>query len=72
MSSRKTKFTTYEPDQLDALVEGEPVGENDPTMRGGRTGSRAAVVQALYESDASGHPAVAAVVRLATERRTGR
>ncbi|HIM59039.1 MAG TPA: transcription antitermination factor NusB [Dehalococcoidia bacterium] len=71
MSSRKTKFTTYEPDQLDALVEGEPVGENDPTMRGGRTGSRAAVVQALYESDASGHPAVAAVVRLATERRLG-
>jgi N utilization substance protein B len=29
------------------------------------------VVQALYESDASGHPAVAAVVRLATERRLG-
>jgi N utilization substance protein B len=69
--SRKPKFTAYKPDKLDALVEGEPVGESDPPMRGGRTGSRAAVVQALYESDASGHPAVAAVIRLATERRLG-
>lgn len=68
VSPGKSKFTTHEPDRLDALVEGEPVGENDPSIRGGRTGSRAAVVQALYESDASGHPAVASVTRLATER----
>jgi N utilization substance protein B len=68
VSSGKSKFTTYEPDRLDTLVEGEPVGESEPSIRGGRTGSRAAVVQALYESDASGHPAVASVTRLTTER----
>lgn len=68
MSSAKSKFITYEPDRLDTLVEGEPVGESEPSIRGGRTGSRAAVVQALYESDASGHPAVASVTRLTTER----
>lgn len=68
MSPRKSKFTAHEPDRLDELIDGEPVSENDPSIRGGRTGSRAAVVQALYESDASGHPATAAVTRLATER----
>ena len=68
MSPAKSKFTTHEPDRLDELVEGEPVSENDPSIRGGRTGARAAVVQALYESDSSGHPAVASVRRLATER----
>ena len=61
----------HEPDRLDTLIEGEPVGESTPSIRGGRTGSRAAVVQALYESDASGHPAVASVVRLAVERELG-
>ena len=68
MSAAKSKFTTHEPDRLDELVEGEPVSENDPSIRGGRTGARAAVVQALYESDSSGHPAVASARRLATER----
>jgi len=68
LSPAKSKFTTHEPDRLDELVEGEPVSENDPSIRGGRTGARAAVVQALYESDSSGHPAVASVRRLATER----
>jgi N utilization substance protein B len=68
MSAANTKFTPQEPDRLDELVDGEVVGENDPPIRGGRTGSRAAVVQALYESDSSGHPAVAAVKRLAVER----
>lgn len=68
MSPRKSKFTSHEPDRLDELIDGEPVSENDPSIRGGRTGSRAAVVQALYESDASGHPATTAVTRLATER----
>ena len=32
------------------------------------TGSRAAALQALYESDSSGHPAVATVKRLAKEQ----
>lgn len=71
MPKANLKFHAHEPDRLDELVEGEPVGENDPPIRGGRTGSRAAVVQALYESDSSGHPAVAAVKRLATERDLG-
>lgn len=68
MSPAKSKFTEHEPDRLDELVDGDPVGENNPPIRGGRTGSRAAVVQALYESDSSGHPAVATVTRLAIER----
>ncbi|MDA1279338.1 MAG: transcription antitermination factor NusB [Chloroflexi bacterium] len=71
MSAAKTKFKVYEPDRLDTLIEGEPVGESNPSIRGGRTGSRAAVVQALYESDSSGHPAVAAAKRLARERNLG-
>ncbi len=68
MSETDSKFAPLEPDRLDELVEGETVGENDPPIRGGRTGSRAAVVQALYESDSSGHPAVIVVRRLAAER----
>ena len=68
MSPDNSNFSPQEPDRLDELVDGDPVGENDPPIRGGRTGSRAAVVQALYESDSSGHPAVATVRRLAMER----
>ena len=68
MSAAKPRFISHEPDRLDELVEGEPAGESDPPIRGGRTGSRAAVVQALYESDSSGHPAVVTVKRLAVER----
>ncbi len=68
VSPRRSKITKYEPDRLDDLVDGVPVSEDAPPIRGGRTGSRAAVVQALYESDASGHPAVATVTRLAAER----
>ncbi len=68
MSAAKSKYIPQEPDRLDELVDGETVGESDPPIRGGRTGSRAAVVQALYESDSSGHPAVAVVKRLANER----
>ena len=62
------KFIVHEPDHLDELVDGNPICENNPQIRGGRTGSRAAVVQALYESDSSGHPAVATVKRLTKER----
>jgi N utilization substance protein B len=64
----KTKYIPQEPDRLDELVEGESLGESDPPIRGGRTGARAAVVQALYESDSSGHPAIVVVRRLAAER----
>lgn len=68
MSKSGSDFAPHEPDRLDELIDGEPVGENDPAIRGGRSGARAAVVQALYESDASGHPARAAVNRLVLER----
>jgi len=68
VSAAKPKFNPQEPDRLDELVDGETVGESDPPISGGRTGSRAAVVQALYESDSSGHPATSAVRRLAVER----
>ena len=68
MPAAKVKFIPHDPDRLDVLIEGEPAGESDPSIRGGRTGSRAAVVQALYESDSSGHPAAASVARLALER----
>jgi len=68
LSKSGSDFAQHEPDRLDELIEGEPVGENDPAIRGGRSGARAAVVQALYESDASGHPARAALNRLVLER----
>ena len=68
MSAANSKYLPQDPDRLDELVEGDPVGESDPPIRGGRTGARAAVVQALYESDSSGHPAVAVINRLAIER----
>lgn len=68
MSKSGSDFAPHEPDRLDELIEGEPVGENDPAIRGGRSGARAAVVQALYESDASGHSTRAAVNRLVLER----
>ena len=68
MSAAKSKFIPQEPDRLDELVDGETVGESDPAIAGGRFGARAAAVQALYESDSSGHPAVSAVRRLSLAR----
>ena len=62
------EFFSHEPDRLDEMVEGNPISENNPQVRGGRTGSRAAALQALYESDSSGHPALATVKRLAEEQ----
>ena len=62
------EFSSHEPDRLDEMVDGSPISENNPQIRGGRTGSRAAALQALYESDSSGHPAVATVKRLAKEQ----
>lgn len=52
-------------DHLNRLVEGTPAGETAPEAPRGTTGARAAAVQALYESDASGHPARRALERLA-------
>ena len=63
-----SEFFSHEPDRLDELVNGDPISENNPQIRGGRTGSRAAALQALYESDSSGHPAVTTVRRLAKEQ----
>jgi len=62
------EFFSHEPDRLDEMVEGNPISENNPQVRGGRTGSRAVALQALYESDSSGHPALATVKRLAKEQ----
>jgi len=68
VSAAKSKYIPQPPDRLDKLVDGDMVGESDPPIGLGRTGARAAVVQALYESDSAGHPATAAVLRLAIER----
>ena len=62
------EFFSHEPDRLDEMVEGNPISENNPQVRGGRTGSRAVALQALYESDSSGPPALATVKRLAKEQ----
>ena len=67
-SEANNPFHKYETDRLDTLIEGSPIGENTPKLKGGRTGSRAIVIQALYESDASGHPAALSVVRICNEQ----
>lgn len=54
-------------DQLSALVEGEFVDETTMAAPTGRRAARAVAVQALYESDVTGHPGVPAVERLADE-----
>lgn len=53
------------PDKLAALVGARTVGETSPEVPAGARGARAAAVQALYESDLSGHPGDDAVERLA-------
>jgi len=45
------------PDSLADLVEGEYLGDSAPVPPTGRRAARAAAVQALYESDLTGHPA---------------
>ena len=40
------EFFSHEPDRLDEMVEGNPISENNPQVRGGRTGSRATALQA--------------------------
>ena len=56
-------------DRLSALVDGEFVEETTPPTPTGRRGARATAVQALYESDVTGHSGVSAVRRLAGESR---
>jgi len=56
-------------DQLSDLVDGEFVEETTPPAPAGRRAARAVAVQALYESDVTGHPGVPAVRRLAQEAR---
>ena len=51
-------------DKLAEIAGGEPAGERVPRMPGGRRGARAAAVQALYESDLTGHPVRVSVDRL--------
>ena len=54
-------------DQLSQLVDGEFIEETTPPAPTGRRAARATAVQALYESDVTGHPGVAAVRRLARD-----
>lgn len=55
-------------DRLTDMVEGEPVSEQSPTLPTGRRRARALVVQALYETDLNGRPALAALQRLSGEQ----
>ena len=55
-------------DRLTDMVEGEPVSESSPSLPSGRRRARALVVQALYETDLNGRPALAALRRLAREQ----
>ena len=55
-------------DRLTEMVEGEPVSESSPPLPAGRRRARALVVQALYETDLNGRPALAALQRLASEQ----
>ena len=50
------------------MVEGEPVSEQSPSLPAGRRRARALVVQALYETDLNGRPALTALQRLAGEQ----
>ena len=56
-------------DHLSGLVDGEFIEETTPPEPTGRRAARAVAVQALYESDVTGHPGVPAVRRLAAEAR---
>ena len=59
-------------DRLTDMVEGEPVSELSPSLPAGRRRARALVVQALYETDLNGRPALAALQRLAREQGLGK
>ena len=59
-------------DRLTDMVEGEPVSELSPSLPAGRRRARALVVQALYETDLNGRPALVALQRLAREQGLGK
>ncbi len=45
-------------DKLDRLVGGKTISEEAPTIPRGLRGARASALQALYEEDVTGHPAI--------------
>ena len=47
------------------LIHMEPDSETEPSVPPGRRGARAAAAQALYEAESTGHPARAALDRIA-------
>lgn len=51
-------------DKLDRLAGGRTISEKAPTIPRGPRGARAAVLQALYEEDLTGHPALRVLERL--------
>ena len=51
-------------DKLDRLAGGRTVSEQTPVIPRGARGARSAVLQALYEEDLTGHPALRALNRL--------
>lgn len=52
------------PDKLDRLAGGRTISEQAPNIPRGPRGARAAVLQALYEEDLTGHPALRVLERL--------
>ena len=53
-------------DKLDRLAGGRTVSETAPAVPRGQRGARAAALQALYEEDVTGHPALRALRNLLT------
>ena len=51
-------------DKLDRLAGGRTISEQAPPIPRGPRGARAAVLQALFEEDLTGHPARSALLRL--------
>lgn len=51
-------------DKLDRLAGGRTLSEQAPSIPRGPRGARAAVLQALYEEDLTGHPALRVLSRL--------
>jgi N utilization substance protein B len=53
-------------DKLDRLAGGRTVSETAPSIPRGQRGARAAALQALYEEDMTGHPALRSLHNLLT------
>jgi N utilization substance protein B len=52
--------------KLDRLVGGRTISETSPTIPRGQRGARAAALQALFEEDMTGHPALRSLHNLLT------